>query len=258
MIVPEQKRLSRELEAVDPFDKEDKRSLWHRAPSAIVNMMKVMPHDLLKMSDEEMQATGEIGEIERRLRHSFWYEYNLSLMHDEPIRINNIFQGVCRRDYFQSVVLQSAMKMAYIITPPLAYKVAVEEMLDLAMKEMREILLLDNTHYNERGKKTVNTQLVGLKYKIFETLSGRVHGNVARNIKVEAETKSLSVNVNQGTSRDVIDIDGRAEKALLEDAETRRLREIDNRIKELERLIGEAPNAVSEKEEGPGEEETVS
>jgi hypothetical protein len=207
------------IDQVDIKDRSNPNSLINKLPTQVAAALSAVPDSVFLLGDDELVYQGRVTAIDRSLKHSLWYEYNLSIVCDRLMVNNNIFTGVCRRQEWDKIYLNS-MKLAFICTPPINYRIATQEMLELAQAQIREILLLPSYTVDRNGKTVVDNRIIGHKIKVWEFLNQRVHGAFTQKmeIKSQVETKSLNMNVD-----------------------TKNIGEIEARIKELESQVSNAP-----------------
>ena len=98
--------------------------------------------------------------------------------------VKNICRGICDPKYMYDHLFHKPKKMAYILYPPTDYVRALEEMLDLSMREVREILTAPN--FNDDGK--ANYQIMKLKLQVHDKLENRLKGVVSKKIEAVSYT----------------------------------------------------------------------
>lgn len=187
---------------IDIKDESNPDSLINKLPSMIANILRVIPDEVLCLGDEGLERTGKISEVDKRLRHSFWLEYNYAIKAQRVINITNVYSGICHRDNWQRIIVTNTFKMAYILTPPPDHRVDIQQILHLATKEMRKIIQTPHEYKNKKGEKIIDSRLVASKLKIWELVTNRIHGGVTQ--KLEVDTKNLNMNVD---ARDVSSVE---------------------------------------------------
>jgi hypothetical protein len=103
----------------------------------------------------------------------------------------NIYRGIVTKQYFDKYILHNSYKLAYMIKPFPEYEAQLEDMLQLALDEMRKIL---NEPLKAKDGK-FNVQLASLKTQIAEKLQDRRRGAVAQKLLVNQ--KSMNVNITK-------------------------------------------------------------
>jgi hypothetical protein len=197
-------------------------SLLHDAenPKALVNVVRPeirekisrVPADLFSLTEEELERRSPKGQftwVDRRLRVSWWQEYTRATEnHPRMMKMTEVVDGICSRNYFYDHVLADKVRLAFILTPPSNYTVATEEALLRAVDRVREIL--DFPLYDEQGRpQPKNAEVV---IKAFMLLDQRVKGAVIQRI----EQKNLNLNVGKQASTTDTLTDEEAEKKLSE------------------------------------------
>lgn len=120
-----------------------------------------------------------IGETENRLRVAFWMEFDRAVELNEPMQLQRVYGGVCTREYFYQSYLRKPEKVAWMLCPPVAYTLAMEEALLFSITRMREIL--DFPLYNKKGEP--DYRVGELILKAFEKLDLRIKGAVLQRIQ---------------------------------------------------------------------------
>jgi hypothetical protein len=171
---------------VDLMDATHPSSLVNKLPSFISNSIRVIPDSILSLDEELLKKEGRCDIVESRLRQSFWLEYDRACMRGGKMNVSAIYSGVCSRKHFHSI-LSNTFKVAYVIRPPINYKVALHELLTIGIEQMRQILI--TPHIDEDGK--FNSSHANQKLKIMETVFERALGAVVQRV----EQKNLNVSV---------------------------------------------------------------
>jgi hypothetical protein len=208
-------------------DKSNPRSMINLLPSNVAQALAVIPEELLLHCEEDIRKLSRPDVLEERLRIAFWLEYDSSQRNKRQMRMSQVFGGLCSSTYFAKKIITNSFKMAFICTPPSDYRVTIEELLQLGLRQMRDILLLP--HIDDNGKP--DARVADVKYRIVQDLHNRVHGQVIHRV----EMKSTNVNVD-------------ATEAVLPSSMT----DIDAQLKQLKQDIGElpAPRDVEEVDDG--------
>lgn len=204
----------------DLFDREDPRSLYNLLPEPILRRVTAVPTDLLLKTDEElaeMMPHGRFNVLDYRLRQTFWKEYERAAANLVPMNMHNVVAGVVNRSYFTARYMNDAVRVAFMLTPPTDYRVALEETLTTLVDKLRQVA--DLPVHGEDGKPLYKN--IDLILKAFPHVDNRVKGGVTQRL----ETKSLTVSVQ-------------AEQSAPESVD-----EIDLKLKELEQKVTAGPKA---------------
>lgn len=185
---------------VDFTDISNPHSLVNLLPPYLANNIKAIPEKLLLMTEEELYTLGKCGPIESKMRTAFWMEYNHSLLGKrKQMAVGNIFTGICSKAYMREC-FNNSFKLAYILRPPANLKVALHEMLDIGLKQLRSIL--EMPHVDENGK--FDSSHAGLKLKAMDTIMSRLMGGVVQrveqknlNVSVEANPQDIEAEIRQ-------------------------------------------------------------
>lgn len=187
---------------IDPFDNKNAQSFYNLAPTTIQEKMDAIPKEILELDEAQLESKlrSDLNELSR-IRLALWYDYNIAVSMSRKINITNIYGSVCSLPVFNRKISNS-YALAYILTPPLDYQVAMNELLHIGVGQWREILTLPNQ--NPDG--SVNTKILDVKFKITQDVINRTKGQVVQRI----ESKNMNMNIGgngEPTKRDVGDID---------------------------------------------------
>lgn len=216
--------LMSELARSDLFDKEDPRSLYNLLPEGILRRVSEVPTELLTMSEAELTdltPRRRFTVVDHRLKHTFWKEYERAAAHMVPMNIANVIAGVCNKATFTTGVLGDPVRVAFMLQPPVDYKVALEETLTTLVDKLRQVA--DLPVHDEDG--APNYKNIELILKAFPHIDNRVKGGATQRI----ESKSLTVSVKES------------------DAVPVTVDEIDERLKQLESKVVAGPKVVEVK-----------
>ena len=202
--------MSGELERTDP------KSVWNLMPELLARKARELPQEFLESTEEEladMMPRRRFNEIEHRLRHTFWQEYDRASSNLVPMQISNIVKGVTTRETFLNRIMLDPVRLAFIMHPPTDYRVSLEETLGTLTKKLRQIA--DLPVYGDDGKPQYKN--IELILKTFPHVDNRVKGGFLQ--RIESKNVTVSVNGSVGMPETAEDID-------------RRLRELEKRAGE--------------------------
>ena len=183
---------------VDFNDPSNPESLINLLPPYLSNPIRAIPDSVQLMSEEELIRAGNCGVIESKLRQAFWMEYNHSLMgKKKQMNVSNMFTGICSKAYMREC-FNNSFKLAYILRPPANLKVALHELLELGLSQLRDILALP--HVDEKGR--FDSAHAGLKLKTMEVVMSRLMGGPVQ--RVEQKNLNVSVEANPQDIEDEI------------------------------------------------------
>lgn len=211
---------------VDLWERSEPRAMINLVPPALQQafMTAAMGASDLFCGDERTLLK-KLRESERtptptdnRLRLAFWMEYDRAQSLMKNMRVDNIFAGICTRNYFYGNYLANPAKVAWLLMPPTSYVVKMEETLDFGLDQLRDILEIPHG--------TSNVKLMELKAKIVAMVDLRVKGAVPLKI----DQRNMNINVAT-TAEQVSKI-----------AMGGTMAELDVRLKELERRERKALN----------------
>lgn len=199
------------------FDKVDPRSVYNLVSADMQEAIERVNPEYYRWSLKAIEKHAGPDSTLAQLRVAFWREYNYT--QDNWLRsisLHSVTRGVCSKGYFYDKVLPDPLKLAYVLYPVVDMQVAMEEMMDLGLREMRKILLMPNS-----GKGGANLPVIKEKIKIVALLQNRLQGAVVQ--RVEKRTAVVSTHINSKTQE--------APKSL---------QEIEREIRQIERTAKEA------------------
>lgn len=219
-----------EPKQINPLkDKSNPRAMINLVPSSVSKRLEMIPDDIFMMSEKELRKAGDIGEYEERLRISLWREYDNCQVTGKNMVLSNVYEPVCSQTHFLHRVITNSFRLAYILTPPAEYALQIEEMLNLATDQVREILVASN--YDQKGN--INTKLADVKMKIWHTLLDRAKGGVVH------RSESLNLNLVQNQ-----DANKQSDDSITD------IKELDAKLNELnEKFLGRGVIDVTEEKD---------
>lgn len=140
--------------------------------------------EIFKLSEKillnRMDSSGfKVSSTENLLRHRFWLEYDHAVSGSFPeIRISEVIRGVCSFKFFRETFLSNQYLVAFLMLPPVNFKVKQEETLMFGLDKMREILDLNAIGPNNQ----VNTQILRAQMAVYQILEKRVQGENVQKI----------------------------------------------------------------------------
>lgn len=190
--------------ADDIKDKANPKSLVNICSTAIAERISAIPDDIIDLDESELEKLARVGPVERQLRVGFMAEHERCLRQDDRFAPANVYRGICTKKYFFTWIVGNSYKLAYIIRPFPGYQICLEEMLQLALDEMRKILIAPIV--DKRGE--FDHRIASAKISLFKDLADRRRGSATK--KVEVDSKSLSLNINKDVSaKSILDIEAK-------------------------------------------------
>lgn len=207
------------MEHNELLDPSKSGSVINMVPELLRKKIEEVPPDFWEMTEDELiQFTkhGKFNDVDSKLRITFWAEYNRAFDSGQMMRISGVVMGVCTSHTFYNRVASDPARLVYVMTPPLNYRVELEDTLNTLIKKLKQVAELPVL--NDEGEP--NYKNIELILKTFPHVDNRVKGGVVQ--RVEQKTVTMSVPppaIEDATS--VNDID-------------RRLAELEQKSKELE------------------------
>lgn len=181
-------------------DEANPGSLVNLVPSYFASGIRAIPADVFDLSLEELEEQAEVDATLSKLRIGFWLEHDRAAGSSRMISMTCFLRGIASQSYFAKKICTNSYKLAYILTPPTDYKVAVNEMLHLSLNAQRKILLAPleitvtktNTDGSIQTMTMIDSKLAGEQRKICENLQNREYGNTIH--------KSMQIIENRSTN----------------------------------------------------------
>lgn len=175
------------------FDKQNTRSVYNLVSPAVQAAIESVHPEYYKWSIKALEKHAQPEERDYRLRLSFWNEYNH--VQDRMLKsmsMTRVIRGICDEHYFWDM-LKSPLKMAWLLFPPTDYIKAMDEMLDLSMRRMRDVLARDPV----ASGKAPNIHLIREQVKIFALLDNRIKGAVIQRLHVKQENLNVNATIRE-------------------------------------------------------------
>jgi hypothetical protein len=201
-------------------DQKNPKSLVNLVPDVLAGAISGLPQDLLAMSPEELEAKAprkRFSHREHQLRLSFWNEYERSVSSGSKMNLTRVYSGICTRKAFYDIV-HDPLKLAFVVHAPDNYAIAMEELLLLGVRRLREILMLPL-----RGKDgRPDARIAEVVLKAYEKVDMRVHGAIVQRV----EQRNLNVNYNSKDQKEA----GSSSPALTEETVDQELRLLEMKL----------------------------
>lgn len=190
----------------DILDTSKSGSVINMVPELLRKRIQAVPTEFWEMAEDELvrfTKSGKFTEMDSKLRITFWAEYNRAFDSGQMMRVGGIIAGVCTSHTFYSRVTIDPARLAYIMTPPLNYKVELEDTLNVLIKKLRQIA--DLPVLDDEG--SPNYKNIELILKTFPHVDNRVKGGVVQ--RVESKSVTMQLPAGQEPTGSVSDIDKR-------------------------------------------------
>lgn len=176
-----------------------------RTENLVSFLPKPLSERILKISKEAYEIQ-EVNELKKKakanerlelLRESFWNEYEKAIVQDRVISSGNIYEGICNRYIWHSVI-KDDFKLMYIITPTAKYESRIKVILkEKAVPVLNQIL--DAPMFDCKGDMNIN--LAALKVRVIKQLEDRIKGNPVQ--RIENKEFKLSASVSSDNMEDL-------------------------------------------------------
>lgn len=159
-------------------DQENPRALTNlvseKFRDAIHKTLETCPQYFDNQSEHDLRLLLKPDDTVCRVRIAFWQEYFRAQDDGKKMMMSRVYSGVTSHDSFYGPILARPQNIAWIITPPVKYMLAMEEALNRGLHNLTVIMgmnLLD-----ENGE--IKPKAASIFLKAFEMMQERVKGSV--------------------------------------------------------------------------------
>lgn len=201
-------------ENLNPFDEVNPFSLLRLAPEALATAIQNLDPKWYRHTERELRALVKPDPKLSRVRLNFWDEYLRACEQQRPMNITAVIKFVCSPTTFYERYARSGSSLAWIITPPTEYMLAMRDNLELVWDKLREVIekpIAQKTLVTQRGGAPVldeegkpmfveqmDNKHIGNLIKIAAMLDLRVKGAIIQ--KVQIDQRNLNMNVDANNS----------------------------------------------------------
>lgn len=176
------------------FDKVEPRSVYNLVPPGVQEAIENVNPEYYRWTEKVLEKHANLDVRDYRVRLSFWNEYyETQDKFKKSMSISKMLMGVCSNEYFYKEILPNPLKLAWVLYPPANYAKAMEEILDVSMRQMRNIMSL-----NHNKKSGYDIPLIKEKIKIFALIDNRVRGSVLQRVKVDKQAVHAHMHQTSG------------------------------------------------------------
>ncbi len=209
------------------YDPGDPHCVFNMLPVVLRTAALAIPAKYWEMEDKHLTKMcfedGKPHTEARRLRISFWHEYERAVRFEQrKMRFGNVIHGVCTEGWFRNTFMKNEKWFAWILRPPVEYRVTLEDLHHISTKRMEEILALP-IERNDKGN--WDTSLMKLQKEIHDGITNRIHGAVVQRIAQTLDQKTLSVTATAKEAKNLLGTP----------ASPSTMAEVESRIRQLEK-----------------------
>jgi hypothetical protein len=170
------------------YNVDSPNSVINLVPPYVQNALRQIEPDYLLKDEIELKKILKPTAVMNRLRLRFWEEYDFACAASKQMRMTKVYAGVCHVDYWDKVVCKDARYFAWIACPPVNYEVAMKDILDEGIRQIRKIITANIV--DENGK--MDARAAEIFLKAYALVDVKVHGMPV----LRTENKTLQVNMN--------------------------------------------------------------
>lgn len=176
------------------FDENNPKAVINRVPKTLRCAMLEIPENVRVMDEEELTRLAEppVSICEARIK--FWKHMEDS---EGPVRITDVFRH--SGSYYHQLI-HNPYRLMFFLTPPVNYLWTQEAILERSLKSLHKFIAGDHMYIEKTVRKTnkdgdveetttreINIKAVEAARKIYETMSDRIHGAVAMNLRIQGQ-----------------------------------------------------------------------
>ena len=184
---------------------ESTRGLFDIAPVAVRRaVLESKDPSLFSQDTKELESEITPTRTDKKIKLSFWKEYDRASRDHCPMKTENICKNVCHPNYFRDHFLKREKKVAWLFIPPTDYLLELESMMSIAADRINEIINIPIERTNKNGDQVIDIKAAELVLKAIKQLEDRVKG--APTQRLDQRSLQVSVDGNKQLSHEV-DID---------------------------------------------------
>lgn len=173
----------------DIYNVDTPNSVINLVPPYVQEAMRGINPDYILKDEIELRKILKPTAMMNRLRLRFWEEYDFACSTGKStMRISKVYVGVCHIDYWLKVVCTDPRYFAWIVCPPVNYEVAMKDILDEGIRQIRKIITANIV--DDNGK--MDARAAEIFLKAYAIVDVKVHGMPV----LRSETKTLNMNMN--------------------------------------------------------------
>lgn len=177
------------------WNENDPRSLIRIVPESMRAAILAIPEELRDLDEQALIKLFHPTPTMCQIRLLFWLEYDRAQERFMNMKLANVVSGVCSEEMFYNKLLKNAQFVAFLVTPPATYMVALEEAVMKGIQRQREVLDVDPMIPDPAnpGKFKLDVKLATLQMKITAYLDMRKNGGITQKIETNNQSTTISV-----------------------------------------------------------------
>lgn len=186
------------MEKVFSFlDETNPGSLINIVPKIMVEPIKelaIRAPSYIGLGEKQLREKIEYTGVDDRLRLTFWDEFHNATMENRRM-LSSRFINVhtCTIEVFvREYLRRPGAKLAFVITPPRKYTLAMRHLLEKGVERIEEIMNLPIT----KADGTPNTTMISQILKAFALIDLRVKGAIVQKMQIQQQNLNLNADVS--------------------------------------------------------------
>lgn len=228
--IPKEKMSSTDIHSIMDFLPESVRHHAKNIPQEYFSMTEAELKEICYPKEDRRAKDGRLiktsYDIDQKLRTAFWIEFEAARNEQRRMQLPRCVEGVMHLQNFLQRVMVCPKRLAWILHPPLDYRVSVEDLLNRGIRRLYEIVemplkrKLCRCHYfcvcNQRTARgaeprpcacldkckcpaTYDVKTAEVILKTYERIELRARGSIPQVMNQNIMQRTLSVNVNQNS-----------------------------------------------------------
>jgi len=198
-----------DAEWIGIWDRDNPKSVYSRVPNRFREALDAIPKEMRFLDESELlkrfSPSPAIGEA----RLNFW---DLFKNTSARLRMTEVFKS--RGSFYQ--LIENPAKFMWFLIPPADFLTSQKSVLERSLEVLHRFVSGDNmwiettvTRVDKDGneirttKREINTKAVGEARKVMESMTDRIHGAVAMNLRVQSQHIAAPTAAQRIASMDV-------------------------------------------------------
>lgn len=197
------------LEVIDHLSTAE---IANSLPTAISSHVRAIPESVLNLSLNQLEAKipDNLKVDASRARIAFWLEFERHHRTGIAFSLASIYSGLMTYRRFQRDIVGNSYVLAYLVTPPPAYHVVMDEMLHYGLQLQREILGLSHFQKDKDGDFVLDHALLKIKNSIIDGVHDRIRGlPVAKSLNLSKTITETDEVEKESSKRSLAELDAR-------------------------------------------------
>lgn len=194
--------------AIKRWGADRPESVLEVLPEEIAKAALALPEDMFAFPVEELEKQAGVTRQDRRVRIQFWEEYERAHRSAVQMDLNTVVKGtgLPAWEMYWSKIASMPVLLAWLLSPPPAYRLQMQEGHELGLNAIVEILSLPLLRKDKDGNDVPNIALGLLKLQAFKAIDARLHGAITQKmVQVQLQGGSVPAGEEAHVSMDEVE-----------------------------------------------------